>query len=1851
MGVMNLICSWRKRWRMQQTAHIGCTIRHGLLVAVFLGHTLASAQDMDDGHRYVRILRGGIAPPVAAAGETVEYRVDYEWLRSDAQRLELAPEVTWSPLEVHSFRYLTNAQGSLSLRVVLRIPESLIDTNGFERWLSFTPALRVVDAQGIGHRPYYTPPGFLRVLVRHALATSTNGTTTARPEPPGSWWILVSPSWLGGDWESPLRDGSRVPLPPGGELLLGGLDPRLVHTSVSDAFLNWPQPGSFLVRTEGPFELFAYDNPQVPVPELRTRSIPFVQNLFSFTQSPKLEWWNIGVRPRRNTPPGATGKVTVRWELGNGEEWFRRELRLEVIPEPLQSLGTVSANEQLVSQMLGTLTEVRVFQSVSFGSFQVLPEGGYRAVLLAQGQSDEYGYTNGLKSYTLWRLESLEPVTKTFCHDRYSSSWASCACGSGGACDYIMAGSYTCEAQATPRGGCYTWTLWPGTVIAQEGSLTPWSVGNWENVGTLNVPWFWEFTGRSRASLWAPIHVRVRFAPPAQLIYQLSDRPRISFLQQWDISSTEGRPRNDEVARFSHTFVTDDSLSYTLQADLGSGRLEGFLRMYTDLVVDKSIGTLVAQGEPDIRVDLLATPSALRLEHLGNTNRPWVELIVQALEEDKPWSGQPVVVEGPNAGLLALEEPRQTDRYGHYTFYWQPPAPDWFEGRPMPQRFWFVARLPGGRSARAVVEVGQRVLRGQVVRRHAGADPIDPEGDGLSPIAGAEVSLGPGFDVDLTSQTDAEGRFALAVPNAGTYTVYVRKPGRQPPMTVTHSAPLTLGAGDTELNLTEPLYLASLSLLDKLQTVYLPPVRDFLQASPAETWLQVAPPTNPAPAIEAFLRRLQTQTQTASYDEEALRRLNLAVWTAYEGTRAVQEMAEFAADQIWEGSCAALTRLMVKTLEKISLVQILKDRLNKDIAQLSQSGTDPTRLRQLREQLALLERAETKFVEVKRRLNQAAYSLYSQVAVRLAKAGPESRHTKRLFLQLVKYWNDRMLEYAGDQVEDWLRESQLGQVTVQETSRRLQSVTDSLSQLEADLRQALRQYLALGFRHEVARALLEATEAAAAGRFPQRPYSYAAAHRAVELAMEQLQTEISRFRTYLGGDWGYVFWMDFVNGVLDDWDGWAKAALVALSGGTVAQAVAIADRILQAVEVLLPVVQVVNGVQALQSFDEDGPLTTATVQGIRFALSQAGRFQVRVHSPVHLMAVDGLGRRTGWDAAGTLYLEIPGAFAQPATADLPETLYLPETPAAYRLLVFGTGTGSYQIETVTELSDGRWQTNSFWVGTASTDMLRTVRLEVSDQTVSATGPETALPAGRRLEIWDETGQPISALHLASGARLRVRPVLVGADELPLPTALTNFHLVLGNTNVLTIRSVGTWWEVEGSLAGTTTLGISHGPQATNLSVVVTAAPPSVLTLQLAPAVAQPGTTIQLEAHVTDGFNPLSGWPVRFLIPMHQTNAIVTATTGTDGYARATWSLPMDLARSVLVVATLQRADGLMLTAARRVGLPFDTESLPGTPVNGPTTLTLVETNATLTVQADVPAGAFSGAVQPVAFLETMPTSLFPEPAGDWGFVSLPVSLTLLDAARDAEILADQPLGILMNLTNRDTSHVYVWRLVENHGTTVWQPIDAVIRGTHGLEFSLDRSGVVVLAADVRPPYVTETQPESGAYFVSRTQALTLRFHEPVVPGSAWTQIRVEVGTNQVPVQTTILADQLIVTPQRIWLPGQRHRLVLPTATVTDATGNPNETFSLQFTSRPAARPRLQKPVVAQAEDGFLVRVRFAAEPDLGYVLEATDNPSGGVWRPVWTSPLPVNSTEVEATDRVPAGALQRFYRLRVVWEN
>lgn len=1794
--------------------------------------SLAPVSSRADGDtQLIRIVRGGMAPVAAAAGETVEYRVDYEVLRPSLQRVEMDPGIDWSPLIIHSYRYLTNAEGKPSFRVVLRIPESLINTNGTDRWLFYSPRLRVIDTQA-NVQTLTAPPGVLLVLVRHALRTES-GLTHYQNAAPGSWW-LMAPDFLFAeemDWETSLRDRSRVLLPPGVDLLLAGLDSRIVQFMLS--FYGSAPSSGFLVFTEGPFELFAWDNRDRPLPEFRTRLIPGVRvgEYYTYQVGPT---WALGVRARADARPGDAGKVVAVFLRENGEEWGRRELRLEAGPDPLQSMGRIvlanSDNEALLTAyLLGT---------------RPLSSGGYLATLYAMKQFNEQWSSNGVISYELFKLTNTEPFI-----DWIESQCIPCFPGCGDC--YVVSGSLTCE---TPNPFYIKLTYAPGTVVA-TGGINPFGTDG-EHVGSLHLAWSRAGSHQVHGSALGPVEIRARFRPPARIEYQSVRAPTLRSSSIISASEVDPCPPGARSHSSLWQWQLDNNLFLWANADFDTQRFdmtvgEGGVpwidpRLHID--ADLSLPWRTPSDTPEAVVQLVANPPALRLVQLTPTNRPWVELLVQAREEDQPWAAQPVSVEGPDVGQLVLQEPRQTDTYGHYSFYWQPPPADWFEGRTLPYAFDFTVRLPGGRTSTAHVFVSQEVVRGRVVRRHAGADRSDPEGDGLTPVVGAEVSFTPSFNPGFTVRTDAEGDFVLPVQGAQLYTVYVRGP-QTPPMTLTESDPILWVPGTQEHLLADPLYLASLSVLPKLKDIYLPPVRQYLQRGSAETWFSLESPTNPAPVIEAFLQRLQSQPRTSSYDEEALRRLHLATWVAYEGTRAAQEVSEFAADQIWEGSCGLLTRLLQETVKKIDVLQIIKGRLNDEIQRLTQSGSDPVRLRKLQDQLAMLEAAERKTLELKRRLNQAAYSLYSQVAVRLAKSGTEPRLVRQLFLQLMLYWNNQLNELVGEQIESWLLDSKLGRLATTEVSRRLNSVNNSLEQLDAQLREALRQYLALGFRRELGRALLEAALAADAGRFPQNAFSYAQADRAVGLAVERLQADIQWFRQVTTGEFGYGFWLELLNGVLDDWDNWAKAALTAVTVGTFAAWVKAIDAVLEVVNQMLPVAQVASGILAAEGISEDGSLTAHTVLGIRFALSQAGRFQVRVHSPVHLMAVDPWGRRTGWDASGTLHAEIPGALAQAAGPDQPEVLYLPDAPAHYRLLLFGTGSGTYRVEVGQEQAGGIFQTNGSWSGTISPGTVRSVQLTVSDSDTIQASPESDLPPPARWELRDENGEPIGHLHLASGGRVRLRPVLVGTDGLPVPVAWEELVWTASPTNVALLHPTESGLDLQAAEAGSTTVQLAGHGLVTNFTVTVTAAPPAVLALDVSPAIAAPGSVIHLQAQVTDGFNGLGGWTVHFHAPLFTTNPVATATTDASGRAEASWSLPAEVTGPMLLTATVLRPDGVRLTAGRRLGVLLRAGSLPGEPVDSATSITLAEENTPLAHVA-VPSDAFPQAVQPVGFLEAIPdTTRLPALSGDWAFAKQPIALTFWDAARETSLVPSSPVQFTLNLTNRALEQTRVWQVVETNGSAVWMPVPNVLLSTNGWIFSMAQPGVLALLEDTRPPQLTNTVPVANSTNVSRTAPITLRFHEPIRPGAMWGQWVVQAGTNQIPVQVTLQDHTLTIVPQTPWRPATLHVLSLPTGAVTDLVGNPNETLLFRFTAQPPVRPRLQRPEVEQTPEGRRVRLRFAVEPDLGYVLETTDGLSGGVWVPVWASPLPVGTNQVEVADTVPANIPQRYYRLRIVW--
>lgn len=630
-----------------------------------------------------------------------------------------------------------------------------------------------------------------------------------------------------------------------------------------------------------------------------------------------------------------------------------------------------------------------------------------------------------------------------------------------------------------------------------------------------------------------------------------------------------------------------------------------------------------------------------------------------------------------------------------------------------------------------------------------------------------------------------------------------------------------------------------------------------------------------------------------------------------------------------------------------------------------------------------------------------------------------------------------------------------------------------------------------------------------------------------------------------------------MNGVLDDWNNWAQAALTAVTVGTFTGWVKAIDAVLGALDQTLPVAQIARGILAAEGISTDGSATANTVLGVRLALSQAGRFQVRVHSPVHLMAVDPLGRRTGRDASGTLQAEIPGALAQAAGPDQPEVLYLPDAPAQYRLLLFGTGSGSYRVEVGEEQAGGIFQTNHSWSETITPATIRSVQLTVSNADTLRASPESDLPEPVRWEMREEDGATVGHLHLASGARVKLRPVLVGADGLPLPVSWQELVWSASDTNVALLQPSESGLEIQAAAAGSTTAQLAGHGLVTNFTVTVTAAPPAVLTLEVSPAVAAPRSVVQLRAHVTDGFNPLSGWTVRFHAPMLSTNPVAAATTGADGRAEATWSLPGGVDGPILLTATLQRPDGFQLTAGRRLGILLPPGSLRGVPAGSATSIPLTEEDGPLT-RVDVPANTFPQALQPVAFLEVRPdTSQLPDLSGDWSYAKQPVALTFWDAAQDTPLIPGQAIAVTLDLTNRALARTRVWQLIETNGVASWVPVPNATLGSNGWTFSIQQPGVLALLEDTRPPQLTNTTPAMDATSISRTASILLRFHETVQPGEAWGQWVVRAGTNPVPVAASIQDNTLTLVPQTPWRPGTLHVLSLPAGAVTDQVGNPN----------------------------------------------------------------------------------------------
>lgn len=542
-----------------------------------------------------------MAPVAVAAGETTEYRIDYEVLGSEFQRLEANPTFDWSPLQVHSYRYLTNGEGKPSFRVVLKVPESLVDTNGTDRWFFYSPQIRIVDTSG-NTQIQSTPPGVLSVLVRHAKGVESGG-WIYDTQTPGSWWIVAPDVRISGsfDWETSLRDRSRVLLPPGVELFIAGLDTRIVQYMLS---LYGIAPSStFRVFTEGPFELFPWDDRDRTLPKFRTRLIPRVRPGWFDILGPT---WALGVRARADAQPGDTGRLVAVFLLENGDEWGRRELRLEVTADPLASLG----DSRLVNHDGDALHTAHLL-----GAKSQRP-GNYKAILYASKQLTVESTTNAIISYDLYRL-----TTSTSWVEWIPSQYLPGGCPE---CR-VVSGSLTCES---PNQFYYKLTYAPGTVIATTGYNPFGSYG--ELVGSLQLPWSLATYREVRGSALGPLEIRARFRPPSSVEYKTVRAPTFDSISILSGSKVEPCPPNSRSYAWRDFWRKTNSISLSASADFGIQRIQIRLEegggSYIDpaflITADLPFPWTAPADTPETQVQLLANPSALRLDQLTSTNRP-----------------------------------------------------------------------------------------------------------------------------------------------------------------------------------------------------------------------------------------------------------------------------------------------------------------------------------------------------------------------------------------------------------------------------------------------------------------------------------------------------------------------------------------------------------------------------------------------------------------------------------------------------------------------------------------------------------------------------------------------------------------------------------------------------------------------------------------------------------------------------------------------------------------------------------------------------------------------------------------------------------------------------------------------------------------------------------------------------------------------------------------------------------------------------------------------------------------------------------------------------------------------------
>ncbi len=1414
----------------------------GLLAALLLW-TVSSqslwAQDQEyDTTTAVRPVRIGFFPTVVLPGETFAFRVDYH-AGSAVDTVYIPADFDWSPFELVGYRYIRAVEdGSRSLQVILRVPEGYTTPNYWSTSIRKQPPLRWRLRNG-EEREEIDWLFSVVVRTRHIHFTSPDGSGFVyHDRPVGSWYLE---NVLGS-----IRDNTTLPIARGSGYIIVGLPTDLVNIS----FLLW-RDGIFKVWVEGPFFLYRI-NPSSDSTDFYAG--PYFSyfyekeylNFMSISDTFKTDirpyyWpsdnpyfidntWRLFVIPKPEAQNGSYGKIVAAFYRGK-VELFRRELHFYVYGDLLKN----NINLTPIFDNISTLLDASNFDPLNWCY-------GYNRVseICRYSFHPSFFYEDYYYSYLNSGYLSIN-------YEYNSNGFVDAKVLSSFTYDRSFRSLVKNEYRYPPRSLEEVKTSIESSIERGEYSCySPYCYAYYDTIS--NKIFYSIYVTEQINSNEQKEHFYAALKQNSNIIFNLGTyRPRAIYISKSDFLgqlnysySTTGNPgygfdcvydHSSKEASCTHVEIYDfrpinRSYSYKENKKLI------FVDEYFDIFYSAEIFNLPPDlnapppedtlSEPVITIRLLANPSAQRLQDLEvpmAQRRPF-EFLVQAEQEGQPLAGAPVSVEGPFAAdeipsseaLLFLNNPQQTDALGFYSFYWIPPSRAWFEGKSLPYRFRFRVYV-GDRWEDVTVQVSNLIIQGQVLQRHAGAKlQQDPDRDGLLPVANVEVSLEPDFPAERSVRTDLNGRFELGVPEPGSYTVYARRqelwPDNFPKWSRTQSRVRITESGPVPDTLR--LILAELPV-GAMRQRWIPAiafdmesVRDTLQH------LRIIP------ELQAFLWQIAGQDSTGALDEEAVRRLQQAVFAAYDLFQGAHDLATCGTTAIWDGSLGIILEIVKTVIEKTKLLENISRNIRSKLPADWKRSPDP-KIRQLGRTLEALEDIKTKFAHLLKNIESWSKKTSLDLKEGMIIAAVQ-RDVKTLFVM------NFLLEKAFDPlsqltsyVANLAEKTKLNDLTKDLAFSQTLAQT-GISRLLASLNDTIKDLLKRGqlddLRATVATTLHQEIGLAQQRQFPAYPLSFYHARRASNGWLELMREERSRRLGFCEGLLGFKEQVDAALEALNV----AMVGLAVATTGALAPLVAATETLSKVVGLVLNATMIRTGSEVMTAVQPEGSYGRLGLAAMRQAFSlKVPAIAMRVHSPVRLMVVDALGRRIGADATGQIYNEISGAGYWPASDSLQETVMLPADIGPFQTILHGTGSGAFALELMQLDTLGNETLLRRWEGQVAPQDRWQLVVATPEQAVTA-GTLQSLPTPTALFV-QQNGQSRDTILVPLTVSVPLEAVFQYDTTLTLPATAVQWA-VSDTLAAIETTAQPSQASVIGLYPGSTTLTVQSGALTRQVEVEV-----------------------------------------------------------------------------------------------------------------------------------------------------------------------------------------------------------------------------------------------------------------------------------------------------------------------------------------------------------------------------------------------------------------------------------------------